>query len=219
MCPRVRRVWNSVSFSSSSVFLLHQFPYISHHHVSIFLTHTQFYNSLPPTLPPSPPLTLLPSLPPTLSPSLPPTLSPSLPPSLPTSLSLSLSHNDSSYPLILISIPFETYHQYIFIKNTDKNYFDRRIVLFLAIVFWSIATSAAGAATNLTQLVDRFSYNLMKNDCCYVVFTCIDRFCECVNDTDLFVHLIVFRFTCTKSNLIQTCFFLMCACACVRYAL
>ena len=40
-------------------------------------------------------------------------------------------------------------------------------------MFWSIATSAAGAATNLTQLVDRLPYNIMIYNYCYVVILCL----------------------------------------------
>jgi MFS family permease len=41
----------------------------------------------------------------------------------------------------------------IFGVLSDKGVMDRRQLLCIAVVFWSIATAAAGLATNLTQLI------------------------------------------------------------------
>lgn len=71
-----------------------------------------------------------------------------------SSPSSSLSSSSFFYVLFIHS------HSLLTNRITDTNYFDRRVVLFCAIMFWSIATSAAGMATNLTQLVDRLSHIL-----------------------------------------------------------
>ena len=67
----------------------------------------------------------------------------------------------SSSTCSFFNILFINSHSLLNILITDTNYFDRRVVLFIAIMFWSIATSAAGMATNLTQLVDRSSHILL----------------------------------------------------------
>ena len=64
------------------------------------------------------------------------------------SLSLSLSHYLIYSLRQLALLPLIS-----IISPSDKQYFDRRTVLWAAVMFWSLATSLAGLSTTLTQLV------------------------------------------------------------------
>jgi MFS family permease len=65
---------------------------------------------------------------------------------------LHLSDFQTSLPSTGMVIVY-TIFAIIFGMISDKQYFDRRIILCGAIICWSLATSLAGLATNLTQLV------------------------------------------------------------------
>jgi hypothetical protein len=65
---------------------------------------------------------------------------------------LHLSDFQTSLPSTGMVIVY-TIFAIIFGMISDKQYFDRRIILCGAIIFWSLATSLAGLASNLTQLV------------------------------------------------------------------
>jgi MFS family permease len=65
---------------------------------------------------------------------------------------LHLSDFQTSLPSTGMVIVY-TIFAIIFGMISDKHYFDRRIILCGAIICWSLATSLAGLATNLTQLV------------------------------------------------------------------
>lgn len=57
-------------------------------------------------------------------------------------------YSTSTSPLIILPLLISP-----FLYLLDKEYFDRRTVLWAAILFWSLATSLAGLSQTLTQLV------------------------------------------------------------------
>ena len=65
---------------------------------------------------------------------------------------LKITDAESSLPatgMVLVFMFFAVFFGFI----SDKEYFDRRVILFFGIIFWSAATFLAGLATNLEGLV------------------------------------------------------------------
>lgn len=65
---------------------------------------------------------------------------------------LNITDFQSSLPatvMIVVYMFFSIFFGYI----SDRNLYDRRVILWLAIMFWSVATGVAGFSNNLTQLI------------------------------------------------------------------